>query len=232
MKRFAPGFLTLGLTLLLAGSVHADFLTGSFGIIGNFNPNNGTLVSTTQIDFIDCNLAASNGCTPPVATPTLTPGTPGQFLVTSATGNFGSGAGNLNLSGQYGSIKDFTFSGAGNAQFPNVPISFFEIVSALSFDLSTVTIVNQSLTCSAGAPCLQLSGTGTFNATGFDPTSGTWTFMGIRAQQVGGFIETFVFNSGNTATPPSVPEPSLLLLIGVGLVGLSVWGRVRARNTK
>src|SRR5262249_31464920 len=109
------------------------------------------LVNATSIDFIACNGAS---CVPPPQVPVLTPGVAGQFLVTSATGSFGTGAGNLNLAGQIGAIKDFTFSGAGTANFPNVPISAFEVVPqggpTLTFDLTTVSIVQQNANCGSG----------------------------------------------------------------------------------
>src|SRR5262245_45629765 len=147
------------LLLLLASTAQAIPLTGAFDIIGNFSPFpiSGNIGNITQIDFTNCNLAASNGCTS-ITVSVPTPGVPGQFLVTNATGGFAP------LAGQYGSIKDFTFAGPAVPGFPVVPIAFFETVGGLSFDLNTVSVIEQAIHCvsQGGASCLILSGTGTF----------------------------------------------------------------------
>src|SRR5262245_52197943 len=238
MKRLIPGFLTLGLVLLLGSGAQAAFMTGNFNTVGNFWPvlSNGTLsnlVSATSIDYILCNGTAA--CIPPLnPPPPLTPGVNGQFLVTGTpTGSFGTGAGNLNLAGQIGSIRDFTFTGAGSLNFPNTPVTAFQVVTGsgtLTFSLTSINSVVQNNNCGSGGAthaCINLTGTGTFSAPGFDDTIGNWSFHGEQACQVTPptnttcgnppFVETFVFNTGNSI--PSVPEPSTLLLLGAGLIG-------------
>lgn len=205
-------------TVVTVVSGEAAPLTGGFSIVGNFVPVPFGLANATAIDFVNCNGPA---CVPGVSGQMPTPGVAGEFLVTGATGDF------TPVLGQVGQVKDFTFLGAGSANYPNVPINAFEVVSLVSFDLNTVSVVNQSQTCGpGGVPCLELSGSGVFHAPGFDPTPGSWSFSGLLACHAiscpPGFIETFVFSS-NYSVP--TPEPSVMLLLGIGLVVVGTWGR-------
>ena len=88
--------------------------------------------------------------------------------------------------------------------------------SVYSFDLDDVAVDLQSATQ------LNLSGSGTLFATGFDATDGLWTFSGQGSNVF------FTFSSISTAGPVPVPAPATLLLIGIGLAGLGASRRRRA----
>jgi hypothetical protein len=185
------------------GAAEAGPITGSFSIVGNFLPvisATGDVTSlglATGLDFIE------------LVGDTTTPGTDGEFLVTSANGNFSS------LAGQTGTIRDFTFTGAGTTDYPSMPplLSAFQSVGGMTFDLLNVTVVMQD------ADFLNLSGSGIFHLAGFDATAGTFRFSGNEADG------TFSFSASEKSTGTTVPEPGSLVLFAVG--GLFVGARRR-----
>lgn len=122
-----------------------------------------------------------------------------ELVFGSPTGDF-SGIANLTAV----AFTDFTFS-------PFVPVAGLWSVGGFSFDLATLTIVQQD------SGHLVLDGTGTIHGAGFTDTPGTWTFTG----NPGG--TNFTFSAGTSA----VPEPATLALIGVGLLGVSLMRRRR-----
>lgn len=180
--------------LLLGASVvavEAAPLTGGFSITGNFLPVIGatgassTLGLATGLDFINFFGSAA------------TPGVAGTAVVNSANGAFAP------LIGTAGAIRDFTFSGAGSANYPNTPLLAFQSypVGALTFDLLSIGVTFQS------SSALVLAGSGLFSMTGYSPTAGLFTFTG------NGSNNTFSFSASQ-----SIPEPASLLALAVGLL--------------
>jgi hypothetical protein len=85
-------------------------------------------------------------------------------------------------------------------------------VGGFSFDLDTATIVTQNI------HLLSITGTGTLNGAGFDPTPGTWAFS---AQSSGGINQaSFTFSADTTAAPDGGMTVALLGIAFVGLEGL------------
>jgi hypothetical protein len=203
--------LASALTALLVGTsvlpAEATPITGAMSISGNFKAVNGltgaltTLGAATGIDFIA--LIGS----------TSSPGAAGQFFVNASTGTFAP------FQGTTGSIRDFSFAGAGSGNFPNPnivgPLLSFQALGGLSFTLQSVSLVFQSNNA------LVLTGQGIFQMAGFTDTTGTFDFTGNGA---GG---TFSFSSSNQA----VPEPASLVLLGTGLIIISVSLRRRSRKS-
>ncbi|HUE89008.1 MAG TPA: PEP-CTERM sorting domain-containing protein [Vicinamibacterales bacterium] len=207
----------MGCVLLLAAAVavtgvtpvEAAPLTGGFSKVGSFRPVDGvtglttTLGAATGLDFL-----------PQVHAPGFeSPGIPGEILVNNASGSFAGIAGFL---GATGNINDFSFAGAGSANFPVLPISplEFNLPGGVTFNLTSIVISLQN------NAAIVLEGLGFFTATGFDMTPGTFVFTGNAA------AGTFSFS----ASQDTIPEPGTLLLFGAGLFGFSAYAQRRRKR--
>ncbi|MFK8015779.1 MAG: PEP-CTERM sorting domain-containing protein [Gammaproteobacteria bacterium] len=103
--------------------------------------------------------------------------------------------------GDAGTYTDFQFN-------PLIaPVNPLWSISGFSFALEDISIVFQN------AAFLVLQGSGTISGAGFDDTAGTWNMTANAAGTL------FNFSAGSTAT--GIDEPSVLALIGLGLLGFS-----------
>jgi hypothetical protein len=184
-------------------------LTGSYSISGNFQWVDSTgaaadVTTATALDF------RANPFIP-------TPGVAGPFQVNSSTGNFAVLGFCPGGACTVGSVKDFSYVGAGNASFPapngSTQILAFETVGGFTFDLLALTSV---VAVGGTTPTLDIRGFGTFHAAGFADSPGLFVFSG---QASGG---AFSFSASQ-----STPEPATMLLLGTGLLGLGIVARKR-----
>ncbi len=132
---------------------------------------------------------------------------PNLFIVNSATESF-SGVGNI------GNIKDFQFApslgvndGSNGITVVSSIMNFWAI-DGFSFELTSVVKLATS-----SATFLDLEGTGIISGNGFDATAGSWSFTGENDGS------TFTWSAGSAQ---SVPEPAILALMGLGLMGFAV----------
>jgi hypothetical protein len=141
-------------------------------------------------------------------------GTPGEgtIEVTSSSGDF---AANGVVDGVEGTINDFSFDPFAG------PIEGFWEVGDFNFDLEAITEVQFGP--SEPFSVMIVTGEGTVDGTGFDPTPGRWVFSGNT------FGGTFSFSASTITQPTQVPVPATLGLLGLGLVGLGAATRLRRR---
>jgi hypothetical protein len=164
------------------------------------NPTSGTISQATSLDFN-------------TATGTPSPGTPGVLS------SYGSGTGSfagVACSGvpSCGSIQDISSLVLGAQSIS----SFFILtggnnVNPISFDLTGITLIDRS-----NPTFLNVSASGIFNWSGFDPTPGVFQFS---AQ--GSNVTSFSLSA------QAVPEPATwaLMLLGFGGIGLAMRRRRR-----
>jgi len=211
-KFFAVGIGVLMVALVSAVPASAVQLTGGYAISGNFNwvdNDTGTTVNVFVSDAFDFETVGNSP----------TPGVPGQFVVNNSSGSFAvlGGCPPSCTPATVGTIRDFTFVGAGNVNYPDLtsPLIDFEVVTGggITFHFDLVSIGTPQPN---GNGSLDINGTGIFRATGFDPTPGIWAFSG---QNAGG---VFSFSASQAAR---VPESTTLLILGTGLVGLGLSAR-------
>jgi len=179
-------------------------ITGDLGMIGSF--------IAVDNDWISTGAAAATGVD----------FDQDRFGVVNATGSFASLAG-------IGSITDFQFDpqlGINNGSdgiTPVTSIADFWTIGGFSFEL---TSVSRGYTDDP-ATYLVLQGTGIIRDASGDhlDTLGTWEFTGDTTMppQEGG---TFSWSAGSA----SVPEPGMLALLGIGLIGFA--GRNKRKITE
>jgi len=124
---------------------------------------------------------------------------PNNFRVLAADGDF------AGLSGSVGSIQDFAFG-------PFVgPMANFWVVGSFSFELTDVTrgVSNDP------ASFLVLNGTGIASTAGFDDTAANWSYSSDTTGN-GAFSWSAISNT------KTVPEPTVLVLLSVGLIGFGL----------
>ena len=120
-----------------------------------------------------------------------------QALVTFATGDFalaGLGFGSI------AAINDFEFD-------PFAGIDPLWTAGGFSFALTDLNILMQT------SSFLEMRGTGMISGGGLDDTLGNWSFSADLASGA----TTFSWSS--TAAPVPAPEPGILVLVGMGLIG-------------
>jgi hypothetical protein len=136
---------------------------------------------------------------------------PQTALVTSVAGGLDSTGIDV---GSLATFRDFQFS-------PFVPNNPLWTTGGFSFNLTSVAV-------SAQTPVtLGLTGAGEVVGNGFDPTPYVWSFSADKST-VGG-RSVVAFSATNLNDVAAIPEPSSLLLLGSGLIGLA-WLR-RKRNS-
>ena len=122
---------------------------------------------------------------------------PNNFGVVSASGDFAA------LVNSVGEIKDLSFGSFAG------PLADFWAIGGFSFELTDV-VRGTSLD---PKKFLVLNGTGIITAKGFDDTVASWSFT---ADTTGN--GAFVWN----ATSENVPEPGMLALLSIGLIGFGL----------
>ncbi len=195
MKFTSKTYLALGAavlgTALLTPRADAVQLTGDVTINGDVRYNTTNLATATQ--------AVAFGLT---STSGVLAGSP---MVVSSSGNFVLLAPVLTPA-LFGTNINLN-SGASQL--------LYTLPSGLTFTLTSSTIAGQS------ASFLNVNGTGTITAPGFDATPGVFSLASTSAG--GAQQATFGFTSNTAARPAGVPDGgSALALLGLAVLGVEV----------
>ena len=153
------------------------------------------------------NFGFGTGVTDDGTSLTFSPTAPAaNFEINNATGDFAS----FITSVETGVIQNIQY----NPFVAPVP-NFFAFTNTNSGGGTTVAFNATSATFTNNGGFLDLTVLGTLNVTGFDATAGVWRF----SNQVGNVVSSW------SAT--TVPEPTIALLLGVGLIGIGATRRLR-----
>ena len=169
---------------LLAAALLLPFAASAAPITGDIGMGGALLPS--------CGGVSGGGCTMDIADGLDF--TPNSALISFATGDFATAG---IVFGDLATINDFGFD-------PFATVNPLWTIAGFSFALESLTIVDQTSTV------LELRGSGTISADGFDDTLGFWSLSTDAASP----NITFSWSSTTVA-----PEPGILILMGMGLIG-------------
>ena len=132
-----------------------------------------------------------------------------------------------NIGGESGSFTELSncTGCATMTSFTNTTAPGFTLYSATEgagADTTSLVVSSDIFSYSTTGPALTITGTGTLNLTGFDPTLGNFI---LTTQGPTGVDVTFSV----TSTADAVPEPASLAILGSGLAGLGLLRRKRRK---
>lgn len=175
-------------------SLAALFLaSASFGVIAM--PISGSMQLIGSAQLVD----SSGTQTTDVTQATTIDFIGDQAIFLGGTGDFDT------ITPGVGTITDFDFSPTFSG-----PISDFWTIDVFAFDLVTLESVDYTLDGDQ-ITFITMVGSGIIKGGGYDDTAGFWTLKGDTSSV------SFSWN-GETG----VPEPSILFLLGIGLVGIGI----------